>query len=119
MVKYTCKTPTARVNETTAVREALPKRMPGVLAQGNRVDNGESPRPVRWGSTPRLTVIAGSNPAVRCKTYRQWIGLSFGTQKNGTRNRVRERFILTFAIIRQRAKCLGISCGAMQKRPCL
>ena len=42
----------------------------------------------------QLPVTAGSNPAVRRKTYRRWIGLSFGTQKRyaKVRFRVRERF---------------------------
>ena len=39
------------------------------------------------------SIFAGSNPAVRCKTYRQWIGFVLrDAKKNGTRNRVRERF---------------------------
>ena len=89
----------------------------GWLAQGNRVDRGLCQDPVRWGSTPRLTVIAGSNPAVRWKTYRQWIGLSLGTQK-GTRK-------LPFVCKHhQNARSWAMTgqhrfpVGATQKRPC-
>ena len=74
MVKYTCKTPTARVNETTAVREALPKRMPGVACTGQSSGSRLAPRSCSMGFNSPFPFIAGSNPAVRWKTYRQWIG---------------------------------------------
>ncbi len=75
MVKYACKTPTARVYEDgTAVREALPKRMPRVACAWQSNEQG--------GTTALFCsmgfnspIFAGSNPAVcSLKAYRQWFG---------------------------------------------
>ena len=63
------------------------------------------------------SIFAGSNPAVRCKTYRQWIGFVLRDAKRTVHEIVCENvFILTFVIIRQSEKCFGISRRAMQKR---
>ena len=60
------------------------------------------------------SLFAGSNPAVRCKTYRQWIGFVLrDAKKNGTRNRVRERF---YSDIRYHSAKREISRRAMQKQ---
>ena len=115
MVKYTCKTPTARVDETTAVREALPKRMPEVACTGQSSEPRRMPRLCSMGFNSPF--IAGSNPAVRCKTYRQWIGLSLGTQK-GTR---KPPFVCKHhqnAMSWARTGQHRFPVGATQKRPC-
>ena len=117
MVKYTCKTPTARVNETTAVREALPKRMPGVACTGRSSGSRLTPRSCSMGFNSPFMFIAGSNPAVRCKTYRRWIGLSLGTQK-GMRKLPfvckHHQSSMSWA----RAGQYRFPVGATQKRPC-
>ena len=61
--------------------------------------------------------FAGSNPAVRCKTYRQWIGFVLRDAKRTVHEIGCEYvFILTFVIIRLSERCFGTSCRAMQKR---
>ena len=63
------------------------------------------------------SIFAGSNPAVRCKTHRQWIGFVLRDAKRTVHEIVCENvFILTFVIIRQSEKCFGTSRRAMQKR---
>lgn len=83
MVEFPCKTPTARVYEITAVREALPKRMPEVACAGQSSESRRRPWLCSMGFNSPL--FAGSNPAVRWKTYRQWIGFVLRDAKNGTR----------------------------------
>ena len=63
------------------------------------------------------SIFAGSNPAVRCKTYRQWIGFVLRDAKRTVHEIVCENvFILTFVIIRQSEKHFGASRRAMQKQ---
>ena len=63
------------------------------------------------------SIFAGSNPAVRCKTYRQWIGFVLrDAKKNGTRNRVRERFYSDICYHSAKRECFGTSRRAMQKQ---
>ncbi len=67
MVKYACKVTRGGCLSLsfTAVHEDIPKCMSEERLRTELVQ----------------LYFAGSNPAVRRKTCRQWIGLSFGTQK--------------------------------------
>ena len=119
MVKYTCKTPTALVYEITAVREALPKRMPGVACTGQSSEPRRRLRLCSMGFNSPL--FAGSNPAVRWKTYRQWIGFVLRdakTVREGPLSCART-FFQKAAIIRARMGKPRFSVGAMQRRLCL
>ena len=63
--------------------------------------------------------FAGSNPAVRQKRIASGLDLSFGTQEDGTRNCVRERFILEnryHSAKRDASACLSEQC---KSEPCL
>ena len=57
MVKYTCKTPTALVYGITAVREALPKRMPGVVCTGQSSEPRRMPRLCSMGFNSPLSRV--------------------------------------------------------------
>ena len=60
-----------------------------------------------WVRIPPYAIIA----------YRQWFGLSFGTQKmTRTNSCAREHFCSGFVIIRQSEKCFGTPRRAMQKQ---
>ena len=60
-----------------------------------------------WVRIPPYAIIA----------YRQWFGLSFGTQKmTRTISCAREHFCSGFVIIRQSEKCFGTSRRTMQKK---
>ena len=96
MVKYACKIPTALVYEHTAVRKALPKRMPRVAClRQSKECVGVCLRFCSMGFNSPY--IAGSNPAVRQKRIASGLVLSFGTQKErytkAKLDRVRERFL--------------------------
>ena len=103
MVKYACKvTSSQRLSQFfTAVHEDIPKCMP---EEHLRLE------PVKLD-------IRGfeSRRALQNVSPADWFCPS-GRKKNGTRKRVRERFYLTFVIIRQSEKCFGTSRRAMQKQ---
>ena len=103
MVKYACKVTSSRCLSLsfTAVHEDIPKCMPKNTCSLNLSSS----------------IFAGSNPAVRCKTYRQWIGFVLRDAKRTVHEIVCENvFIQTFVIIRQSEKCFGTSRRAMQKQ---
>lgn len=103
MVKYACKVTSSRClsQSFTAVHEDIPKCMPKNTCS----------------LSLSSSIFAGSNPAVRCKTYRQWIGFVLRDAKRTVHEIVCENvFILTFVIIRQSEKCFGTSRRAMQKQ---
>ena len=103
MVKYACKVTSSRClsQSFTAVHEDVPKCMPKNTCS----------------LSLSSSIFAGSNPAVRCKTYRQWIGFVLRDAKRTVHEIVCENvFILTFVIIRQSEKCFGTSRRAMQKQ---
>ena len=103
MVKYACKVTSSRClsQSFTAVHEDIPKCMPEE----------------RLHLEPVKLSIRGfeSRRALQNVSPVDWFCPS-GRKKNGTRNRVRERFYLTFVIIRQSEKCFGTSRRAMQKQ---
>ena len=103
MVKYACKVTSSRClsQSFTAVHEDVPKCMPKNTCS----------------LSLSSSIFAGSNPAGRCKTYRQWIGFVLRDAKRTVHEIVCENvFILTFVIIRQSEKCFGTSRRAMQKQ---
>ena len=103
MVKYACKVTSSRClsQSFTAVHEGIPKCMPKNTCS----------------LSLSSSIFAGSNPAVRCKTYRQWLGFVLRDAKRTVHEIVCENvFNLTFVIIRQSEKCFGTSRRAMQKR---
>ncbi len=82
MVKYACKVTSGGCLRLsfTAVHEDVPKCMSEEIMRHEPV---------------KLSFNAGSNPAVRRKTYRQVDWLSFGTKRYAKGDfRVRERFII-------------------------
>ena len=103
MVKYACKVTSSRClsQSFTAVHEDIPKCMPEehLLLEPVKLD-------IRGFESRRA--LQNVSPV-------DWFCPS-GRKKNGTRNRVRERFYLTFVIIRQSEKCFGTSRRAMQKQ---
>ena len=103
MVKYACKVTSSRClsQSFTAVHEGIPKCMPKNTCS----------------LSLSSSIFAGSNPAVRCKTYRQWIGFVLRDAKRTVHEIVCENvFILTVVIVRQSEKCFGTSRRAMQKQ---
>ena len=76
MVKYTCNVNSSLCLIFTAVHEDIPKCMPGLHSRLSLTSS------IFSGFESRRT---------HKRIARGWV-LSFGTQKNGTRNRVRERF---------------------------
>lgn len=103
MVKYACKVTSSRClsQSFTAVHEDIPKCMPEehLLLEPVKLD---------FRGFESRRALQNVSPV-------DWFCPS-GRKKNGTRNRVRERFFLTFVIIRQSEKCFGTSRRAMQKQ---
>lgn len=83
MVECTCKTPTALVYEITAVREALPKRMPRVACVGQSSEPRRIPRFCSMGFNSPISRVR--IPPCVVKRIASGLVLSFGTLKDGTR----------------------------------
>ena len=104
MVKYACKVTSSGCLSSffTAVREDIPTCMPEEILPAKSLSS---------------SLFAGSNPAVRCGTYRLWIGLSLGTQQKTARvTACRERFINQSRYHSAERGKTDFSVGAMQKR---
>ena len=121
MVKYTCKTPTARVNETTAVREALPKRMPEVACAGQSSGSRLSPRSCSMGFNSPYNVYRGFESRRASKDVSpvdRFVLRDAKTVREGPLSCART-FFQKAAIIRSRMGKPRFSVGAMQRRLCL
>lgn len=100
------------------MREALPKRMPGVLASGNRVNRGECLGSVRWGSTPRYRGFESRRASKDVSPVDRFVLRDAKTVREGPLSCART-FFQKAAIIRARMGKPRFSVGAMQRRPCL
>ena len=106
MVKYACKVTSSRClsQSFTAVHEGIPKCMPKNTCS----------------LSLSSSIFAGSNPAVRCKTYRQWLGFVLRDAKRTVHEIVCENvFIQTFVIIRQSESASVHLAEQCKSKPCL
>ena len=90
----------------------------GWLAQGNRVDYGESLCPVRWGSTPRYCGFESRRASKDVSPVDRFVLRDAKTVREGPLSCART-FFQKAAIIRARMGKPRFSVGAMQRRLCL